>query len=82
MSAAVAEPLPECVRCDLPVRRDVYRSGMCPSCRRAAGVVDADDTARVALADWQHTVARIRTDERRRAAARAARRTESRNRAR
>lgn len=39
MSAHLAEPLPECLGCEKPTRRDAYagNGGLCSSCRDQYG---------------------------------------------
>lgn len=81
MTYRVAEPLPECSKCERPVRRAVYTStgGLCTACAAWAGAVRVVGTEQAQaevdqLREWQTTVARIRRAEVVAAAERAQRR--------
>lgn len=81
MAAQTAPTLPECLECGAPMRRATWdaRAGMCTPCGVNA-VAPPTDPARLALADWQRTVADVRHAERRQEQQRAARRAARRDR--
>lgn len=70
------QPLPECLGCELPMKRGAYRQqgGYCRSCRPAGAEHPATRAERERLQDWQRLVNQRAREERQRAEERAQRR--------